>query len=445
MVGYRTVAGRRLRWSTAGLLCSGLIVVAAITPAVPASASTTSKPYAFNMTPTTVAGGQTTAFSATFTNETGTQQLGSANITPPSTPAPGFTVAAASIVGGAGTAAVVGNVVQLRGLNLSPTAPNNSVTVTFSVTAPCAGGVGTWAVEAKQSNNFSGPPGNNLSFDSPNSSGLMTTVNGSCHLAFVTEPTDTTINTAITTQPFNAAGGAIQVAVEDGNNNVVTSSTAPIALQIGPDSPEPAPNAALTGGGPQNASSGVAAFNDLTINTHGIYDLQATSPGLASATSTVPPGFEIWDQAANCQVSCSGSVAIPKVETSQGTAPSNKGFLLLTLGQDQEPALCANDGFHHAPDGSSVSSFGFDNNGMMTVGTLVVDINKSQVQSNGPNNGAASYQVCFQDGLGNVFDPLPTCKANPGQVPCLQSVTKTQAGDVIETITTTFPDTVHFW
>jgi hypothetical protein len=428
-------------------------VLAAIAPAAPASAATTSKPYLVHMTPTMVAGGQTTVFSAMFVNNTGTQQLGSANITPPSTPA-GFTVSAASVSGCVGCANVVGNVVQLRGLNLSPVAPNNSVTVTFSVTAPCASGIGTWAVEAKQSNNFSGPPGNDLSFDSADSTGLTTTVNGSCQLVFGTVPTDTTINTTITTQPFNAGGGPIQVDVEDGNGNLVTTSTAPITVQIAATSPQlpPAnsnPPLQLSGTVTRNASGGVAAFNDLSINLHGVYELLATSPGLDSTNATSPPppnGFEIWDQAAACgQAGCNGSVSTPKVQSVNGTAPSNTGFMLLTLGQDLEPAQCASDGFHHAPEGSTVSSFGFVNNGTTTVGTLVIDINKSQVQANGPNNGAASYQVCEQDGAGNIVDPVPSCKAPGGNPDCVQSVTKTQAGDVLETLTTTFPDNVHYW
>jgi hypothetical protein len=419
------------------------VALAAIAPAAPAGAGTTSKPYAVHMTQTAMVGGQTiVGFSFTLTDETTTQRLGSADITPPSTPAPGFTVSAASIVGGAGSAAVVGNVVELRSL---PVAPGQSATVTFSVTAPCAAGVGTWGVVAKQSNDFSGPPGNDLSFDAANSSGLMTTVTGSCHLGFVNEPTDTTINTTITTQPFNTPpGNPIEVEVLDGGNNVVTSSTAPITVQIDPNSPQPGANAVLSGTLTQIASLGVASFGDLSINVHGVYDLLATSPGLTSATSTVPPGFAIWDQGANCQISCSGSVAIPKVQTSQATAPSNQGFLLLTVGQNPLPLQCANDGFHHAPDGSTVSSFGFVNNGTTVVGTLVIDINKIQVQAAGPNNGVASYAVCAQ-GFGNIIDPVPSCKANGGQAPCVQSATKTNAGDILETITTTFPDPGSYW
>jgi MBG domain/MBG domain (YGX type) len=91
---------------------------------------------------------------------------------------------------------------------------------------------------------------------------------------------------AFQTQPGNTVvGGAVAdftVAVRDADDNVVTSSSAAIAVAIGNN---PA-GAVLTGTATQNAVNGVATFSGLTLNkaANG-YTLSASSDPLASATS----------------------------------------------------------------------------------------------------------------------------------------------------------------
>ena len=89
-----------------------------------------------------------------------------------------------------------------------------------------------------------------------------------------------------------AAGQAIsgvQVAIQDANGNVVTTSNAVVALAL-----TNANGATLNGTLSQPASSGVATFTGLSVNKVGTgYGLQATSSGLTAAASNsfaITPG-----------------------------------------------------------------------------------------------------------------------------------------------------------
>jgi hypothetical protein len=402
-----------------------------------AGADTTSKPYTANITPHVVAGGSTTSFTATLVNETSTQQLGSADITAPS----GFVVTNAS----AGT--FTSSAVRLRDLSLPP---GGTKIVTITAEVPCSASVSSWQVIAKQSNNFSGPPGNNLSLRASGSD-LTVTVVGACHLNFATQPADAVKGSTITTTPFNSpTGGAVQVEVLDGNNNRVTSSTAAISVALDPTSPNPAPGAVLSGTLTTNAVAGVASFSNLSINLHGVYKLRATSTGLTSATSAA--AFTIWDSVAACPVggSCQPlTVADGKnfSATFSGSGSTTPGFLMLSVGQDAPATLDCGDSYNHAPVVTNGSMYQFNSTAPKT---MVGRIDKSIVQQT-PNNGAAFYQVCFEsdkpftsrDGTLMTPDPssgvagpalLPDCKAVQNKPPCVQSITKNNSGDIVITI-----------
>ena len=153
-----------LRRSLGPALLIALLATCAL--AAPASAAT--KPYRVVVAPSSVPGGQQ-VFTATFTNLTAPQELGSANLTLPA----GFIAISASVTGPA-KATLSGNVVQLRDLALQP---NASVAVKVTADVPCAADTYTWSVIAKQSNNFSGPPGNDFGPLTADSS-LTTSVTG---------------------------------------------------------------------------------------------------------------------------------------------------------------------------------------------------------------------------------------------------------------------------
>ena len=93
-------------------------------------------------------------------------------------------------------------------------------------------------------------------------------------------------------QPTNAAAGAsispaVVVQVQDASGNVVTSSTAAIAMALGTN----LGGSTLAGTTPVNAVAGVATFSNLSLNKVAAgYTLVASTSGLTSATST---GFNI--------------------------------------------------------------------------------------------------------------------------------------------------------
>jgi hypothetical protein len=445
---------RRARWGRASGRVRGVLLVAtvvALLASVFAEAgfsATTTKPYKTDITPNSVAAGSSTNFTAKITNEATPQQLGSANITAPT----GFTITGVVVVSApsGATATRVGNVVQLRNLALPP---GSAAIFTISATAPSTPTSAAWTVTAKQSNDFNGPPGNDFTLD--RASNLAITVlsgggGGASQLHFFTEPADAAINTPITSTPFSPTGTSVQVEVLDGAGHRVTSSTAPIAIAINTGTA-----GALTGTLTKNAVAGVASFTDLKINTHGNYNLIAQSPGITSAISNSAETdgvFTIWDSVQPCAVnnSCTASVGDPNTFQSQFSGTSSTGgFLLLTLGQD--PLSCG-DAFNHAPSVTTAATFHFSATGNKT---MVGIIDKS-VDQQEPNNGVSFYRVCFEsDDMtftypGGVVHPmgtpflLPDCKAVGGTPPCVKSITKTNAGDVLETITLP-PDDVFRW
>ena len=89
-----------------------------------------------------------------------------------------------------------------------------------------------------------------------------------------------------------AIGPAVRVTVQDAQGNTVTSSTASITLAI--SSGTGTTSAVLGGTLTRAAVSGVATFDDLTVDTAGSgYTLTATATGLASVTSTA---FNVADR-----------------------------------------------------------------------------------------------------------------------------------------------------
>jgi hypothetical protein len=410
--------------ATFGALVAIALVVAAMSTTV-GFAATSVKPYSVRFTPVSVAGGSSTTFSATITNLSDNQVLGSANVTAPAGVAVAPTNIAVTPASSTTTATLAGNVIQLRSLEIAPAA---SKTLTFVAAVPCSASTSAWRVDAKQSNNFNGPPGNVFVLDGAASS-LQLTVVGSCHLNFFTQPADAVKNTAISTTPLNMPpGGAIAVEVLDGNNQRVTASTVPITVALSPAS------GVLSGTTVRNAAMGVASFADLSVSQHGQYALSASSPGMLGATSG---SFLIWDQATSCTSgsTCSVTVAAPKSVTSQITSNASSGALVASLGAD---TIDCGDPYNHAPSTTTFNAYGSAASGTKTA---TMQIDKAVVQAQ-PNNGAAFYRVCYESptpfrdrtGVTVTLGLLPDCNTVANVAPCVASVSKTQAGDVREVL-----------
>ena len=92
------------------------------------------------------------------------------------------------------------------------------------------------------------------------------------------------VKLAFSVQPSNAVTQAtitpaVQVSVEDGSGNLVTTATNPVTLAL-------VGGTGLAGTLTATPKNGVATFSNLTISTAGTYTLSASSPSLTSATST---------------------------------------------------------------------------------------------------------------------------------------------------------------
>jgi hypothetical protein len=384
-----------------GLVLSGVLACALLAPG--AGAATTSKPYSVTLSPGPVpAGKHDQVITATLTNQTTTQQIGSANITSP------FTVLGQS-----------DNVVRLRNLALAPGA---SYSVDIHVDVPCAAGTYQWSVVAKQSNDFNGS-GNDMTLSN---GPIRSTVTAGCALKFTTQPQDARVGETISGTAFDPAGPAVAVSVVDGDGNVITTSTAPVTVALGLGAPA---GATLSGTKTVNAVAGVARFTDLKINLSGSYTLAATSPGLTAGTSS---SFSIEDVATFCAATdadcTTGNVPYPSNgrsnvnATAHGTAA---GYLTLSF----RPASQLDCAGYAENAGNVTLVTGPDRTKLLTFTIDKTDMNAT------PSNGAAQLEMCFgapylfttKSGGQAMTGLLPDC----GTPPCVVSRKKDQAGDGI--------------
>lgn len=407
------------------LLAVGLAVLAA-SPAAPALAAP-NKPFEMNVTPTTWAG-VTDDFTVTLTNKTATQQLGSADVSIPTA----FTVTAPPSLG----SVTSGNVLQLRNLGLPP---GGSVTVTLTLRMPCVSGDYAWGVDAKQSNDFSGPPGNALG---PVSGTRSTTVNGSCTFRFVDRPASAEKTAQIRADAFQPTSThVVTVEAIDGSPQPqrLTWFTGTVDLrlaQTGPGtlSPSPASSAAL---------DGLASFANLTIDASGNYNLRATTTaaGFVAADSN---GFQIIDDVADCNgSSCRAQVAGKQTtSTLTGAAVSGSGFALLSLNLGTAP-VCSG----YRPVTTEYYEFQL----AQAVGdkTIVATYSKAAMKNVA---GPSALEICFAapdtftaktlpaapfdydgdsaNGKEGFVGLLPNCPATPTQ-PCVLSRSGTSGGGAI--------------
>ena len=249
------------------------------------SAATATKPYTANVSPAAVAGGAAQTFWVVLANGSANQGIGSANVAIP--PEWGSAITGARLGGGplpAGSS-FDGSTVFLRNLGL---APGGTATLEVDVSVPCASGAYTWAVRAKQSNSFNGPPGNDFLLVEPSS--LTTSVTGTCALRFLVQPQDARVGETISGADLDPDGPPVQVDVVDGNGQPVATATGTVSVALESGS-------GLSGTVSQPLVGGVATFDDLSIGASGAYRLVASGTGYVSATSEQ---FRVADEGAIC-------------------------------------------------------------------------------------------------------------------------------------------------
>ena len=141
-----------------------------------ALAATTSKPYSVDITSHAQQAGTTVTLTISSSTRSSPQSIGSANWALPTefkTVAPPSALKTARLASRAISSC-------FGSMNVLPDA---TYTLTFSAIMPCVAGTYSTPVNAKQSNNFSGPPGNDFSPNYP-AANLQTNVTGACQLSF---------------------------------------------------------------------------------------------------------------------------------------------------------------------------------------------------------------------------------------------------------------------
>ena len=367
--------------------------------------------------------GSTSTFTVTFSNPAGAQQqVGSANVTPP------FTLV--SPAGRNGT-------VELRNMDLQA---GESLSVDITVSIPCSySGDGAWSVLAKQSNQFNGPPGNNVAVIGD----LVTPVSGGCGLAWGTLPAPAEVGAAITGTPYDPSGPAPTVLVVDASGQPLPGASVPITVSLAPGSGF----GPLSGTTTRTTSGGVAAFTGLSIGSPGQYSLQASAPGFATVFT---PVFSVDTEGVQCieDVTCTGTAAIGRSSfTLTGVPNANPDAGILRLSVGAGLALDC-EGYQEL----TASAVVFDVTGGREK-TGVLNIDKKDMQAV-PNNGASFLQVCFAsphpfatrtgtavvdgsfdwngDGVPEpVYEGLlPDC----GAPPCVSKKQKTGSGNGVVTV-----------
>jgi len=367
--------------------CSGLV-----TPAEAATPST--KPFGVVVSSGPIGGGDRVDLNLAITNYSDQQNLGSANVGLPSA----FELVSAAIVPpgvGTPTALLSSNTVQLRDLAVVPGATLN---VTATVDATCVAGTYDtgWSATAKQSNNFSGPPGNSFTLDLSRSF-LSATVTAPCKLAFVAgrephnalAPPPPAQPTVITSTDYNDPPGqsvAVEVLSNDGTRRI-TSSSDLITLVMGPSAGigTLSGNTVTAGAG---GTPGVAEFPALRIDSPGAYRLIATALGLTSSPATgvfrIDTARSDCDEDVNCSLSVStNTVGVSATSFAHGQADAGNltlsplGFAELHC--DGHDELLVDQIIVNTPQ-------------RMT--TITVTIPK-KVMNAAPNNAASATDICW--------------------------------------------------
>lgn len=382
------------------------LALAAVVFITAGSAATTTKPYTASFDPGPLAGGGTVHVNLAIHNLANPQALGSANVTAASSGSSSFTILAASLPQGDATVAS-GSQLQLRNLNLAPGATLN---VDITVKTPCAAGSYTWRIDAKQSNGFNGPPGNDYTLQSTGSN-LVTTLAGTCRLVWDTQPKTAKVNTTITGTAGDPSGPSVDVKAVDGDGNPLPSAAGTVTLNKSAGTFTTGTGA--FGGTTASLVGGVATFSGFTSNDTGAgFRVYASSPGFVS-TPDSSPTFDIYSDGTSCTlgIDCVLPGVVLDSKTNVDSTATGGAFTFLTITPYSVPAGVTQAGGGCA-NFQSAGAAGFLQSGarISSTGDLLFAyyVNKNQIQKRyGNNNGQQFIPLCAGaakvDAAGNVI------------------------------------------
>lgn len=399
------------------VLIAALLAWTSITTVASAAAE---KSFSASLNPSSLVAGASygasprTPIILTILNTSNQARLGSANVTLPA----GVLPTGASVV--PGTATAVGQVIELRNLDLQP---GTSAVVAVSAQVECAANHASyvWAFQVKQANDFNGTPGNNLLGTNPASP-----VSGNCQLTFSKQPAHSEKTpTIITSKIYDPAGNVVTVSVVDGEGvgvQTVSWWSGTISLAKGND-PTTGDVAALTGGLSAAAVGGSATFTPrIDVSATGYTVIASATPGddasQGTSTSLASQPFNIVDDATICAAStgCEAVAGVGQKTQANVRASSNGAAGDLVILSINDPAVsidCA--GYAETSDivvFNVTDSGGINPAPRSKVTTLTL-------AAAFVTRSASKYQVCYNDGSGALL--LPICSNRSPVPPCVVS------------------------
>jgi hypothetical protein len=351
----------------------------------------------------------------TIVNESNQSRLGSANVTVPTGILP--TLALPSV--GTTPAAIVGQVIQLRSLDLAPTA---SVTVSISARVECDNNhpAYDWSFVVKQANDFNGI-GNDLAMVGLAPSNSVT---GNCSIAFSKQPKSSEkAPTIIRSKIYdpNPANPVTVTVLDSAGFDKVAWWSGSINLSKGND---PTPGHVAVLGGTSGTDIGGAFTFAPTIDLSATgYTIQATAtPTVGSSsvgtstTAITSDAFNIVDDATICaeNTSCGATSQGPKTKA-QVDATANGGaagdLVILAINDPTFTIDCA--GYTETSDQISYNVTGSDGSAASGRAKLATFTLSAQFVT----KSASKYEVCytsnqaFPDKNGNLVTTglLPAC------------------------------------
>jgi hypothetical protein len=420
-----------------------MLAFLAMIPTTATAAPSVVKPFRATLTPVAPSS-PAASLTLTLQNQSSNQQLGSADLYVPQ----GLTIsnvqAPATFVSGPVTheGVTYAGTIRLRNLAIAPSS-TGTFTDLLTAIASCSGGSFDWGIRAKQSNNFSGPPGNDfVNVGSP----LTTTfAANACGLRFTSQPKDAQVDSVITaTDDFGSLltppdPTRPRVAFVDGEGQTITSFTGTITVALdGGD-----PSAELGGTTSRTAVAGVATFDDLEVDRRGTYTLVASATGAQDETSEE---FEIVQQFCPEDVDCStshvgnggqSSTNITLNEFNPG-GDTDTGALFSRFDTTGLLDCDYSDGTPYTEFTDFTYTYEYSN---LERSATIVTIVKKKLFNEVADNGAAKIQVCFEakeafldDALQPTTGPalLPGCnKVDASVFPCVAIQNKQGADAVV--------------
>jgi hypothetical protein len=429
-----------------GVLAAGVLIGAFAVPGVALAGSSCTcngeQCFTATVSPESTGAGATTTVTFEIENQSSRYPLNSVTITAPT--GVEITGDQGSVLPSPVTTVTIGTPASDHSSTLPSGAldlvPGASIPLAVTAILPCVSGSYDWTITATND-------GDNDRDDfnlNTSASDLASSVTGSCSLAFVTpggQPTQTAINEPISSVFQGSAPLEVAVMSNTDPAEVVTDSSAPVTVAIENNPADGTLSGPGTGTTPVYAADGIAQFNGLSINEAGYpYTLEATSPGLSSATSSP---FQISSSISPCPTStCAGTVPTTTGTDSISSTSSGTGDYL-AIGAGGISYSCGSSSSTFEPvsfdllgsDGVALSSAKF-------TGTFEINAAAAAAAGHPP---LWTWQICYAStveftalpntaGTTSIGDVtyytglLPHCSRSQ-QAPCLLCRHKDKAGD----------------